>query len=88
MFRWIGCTLLLFALLPGIARAAEPPAVPSEEPERDGQAIKDGEEKRLQVYDEIQVTDRASDMVGVADSASEGVTGQPAAGAAPHPAAR
>ena len=32
-------------------------------------------EGRLQVYDEIQVTDRASDMLGVADSAGEGVTG-------------
>jgi hypothetical protein len=30
----------------------------------------------LKVYDEIQVIDRASDLVGIADSASEGVTGQ------------
>ncbi|HYG63417.1 MAG TPA: Plug domain-containing protein, partial [Thermoanaerobaculia bacterium] len=30
----------------------------------------------LQVYEEIEVTGRASDMVGVADSASEGVTGR------------
>lgn len=68
MPRWIPCTLLLLTLLPPAAWAADP----SEEPKRET----DGEEKRLQVYDEIQVTDRASDMVGVADSASEGVTGR------------
>jgi outer membrane receptor protein involved in Fe transport len=33
------------------------------------------DETRLQVYDEIQVTGRASDMLGVADSAGQGVTG-------------
>jgi hypothetical protein len=30
----------------------------------------------LQVYDQIQVTGRGSDMVGIADSATQGVTGQ------------
>jgi hypothetical protein len=30
----------------------------------------------LKVYDDIQVIDRASHLVGIADSASEGVTGQ------------
>jgi hypothetical protein len=47
--------------------------------DKDEKAAKDEKEsasKRLQVYDEIQVIDRASDMVGVADSASEGVTGR------------
>lgn len=34
------------------------------------------DETQLQVFDEIEVTGRASDMVGIADSASEGVTGQ------------
>jgi len=34
-----------------------------------------GGDEKLQVYEEIQVTGRGSDMVGVADSASEGVTG-------------
>ncbi len=31
---------------------------------------------KLKVYDKIDVTDRASDLVGIADSATEGVTGQ------------
>jgi hypothetical protein len=82
MTRWIPWTLLLLTLLPTTARAAEPPATPPEgekpaaeqkQQETDG---KDEKNKRLQVYDEIQVIDRASDMVGVADSASEGVTGR------------
>ena len=76
MPRWIPCTLVLLLALPPRMAWAEPPAAPSKEPEKDGQAAKEGEEKRLQVYDEIQVTDRASDMVGIADSASEGVTGR------------
>ncbi len=46
---------------------------PGKEKKEDGKA---GKDNHLQVYDEIQVIDRASDMVGVADSASEGVTGQ------------
>jgi TonB-dependent Receptor Plug Domain len=57
--------ILLLTLLPATARAADPPAAPPEQ-----------SSDHLQVYDEIQVTDRASDMVGVADSASEGVTGR------------
>src|SRR5436305_4485389 len=64
--RWI----LLLTLLPAVAGAADPPNPPDPSatpPEQDSD--------HLQVYDEIQVTDRASDMVGVADSASEGVTG-------------
>jgi hypothetical protein len=31
---------------------------------------------KLKIYDKIDVTDRASDLVGIADSATEGVTGQ------------
>jgi hypothetical protein len=65
--RWI----LLLTLLPAVAGAADPPNSPDPSatpPEQDSD--------HLQVYDEIQVTDRASDMVGVADSASEGVTGR------------
>lgn len=34
------------------------------------------EEERLQVFDEIEVTSRADDLVGIADSATEGVTGR------------
>src|SRR5690349_4305932 len=47
-------------------RASEPP----------GEEAEVQDESQLQVFDEIQVTGRASDMVGIADSASEGVTGQ------------
>ncbi len=60
MRSWTLLSLLL--LLPATAWAADPPAPP--------------QDPHLQVYDEIQVIDRASDMVGVADSASEGVTGR------------
>jgi hypothetical protein len=61
---WLAVFFMLL-LLPGAA-AGQEPAEPQEP----------GEESTLQVYEEIQVTGRASDMVGVADSASEGVTGQ------------
>lgn len=45
-------------------------------PEPPAEGAEAGDESQLQVFDEIQVTGRASDMVGIADSASEGVTGQ------------
>jgi outer membrane receptor protein involved in Fe transport len=48
------------------ASAAEEPKDPAKEAEDDS---------RLQVFEEIEVTGRASDMLRVADSASEGVTG-------------
>jgi outer membrane receptor protein involved in Fe transport len=51
---------------PGAAPAA---AAPSSGPAAPAAAA-------LQVYDEIQVTGRGSDMLGVADSATEGVTGR------------
>ena len=65
------------------ATAPAPTAVPAGPADQDGE--KDRQEKsdktkeeagHLQVYDEIQVTDRASDMLGIADSASEGRHGQ------------
>ncbi|HEX3556547.1 MAG TPA: TonB-dependent receptor plug domain-containing protein [Thermoanaerobaculia bacterium] len=52
--------------------AAPQEAKKAEPPKKD----KEKDEDRLKVYDEIQVTDRASDMLGVAGSAGEGVTGQ------------
>jgi hypothetical protein len=63
--------------LPGIhpARAAEPPAVPPVIAEDQDQA-KDKKTGPLTVFEEIKVTGRGSDMVGIADSATEGVTGQ------------
>ncbi len=86
MPRTIPCILLLLLTsLPATAQAADPPAAPQqEEAKKPAEAKKDERAKKdetqdpdhLQVYDEIQVTDRASDMVGVADSASEGVTGR------------
>jgi hypothetical protein len=89
MRRWVPWTiLLLLTLPPATARAAEPPATPPDDPKpaaeqpadktdaKDEKNEKEGAADRLQVYDEIQVIDRASDMVGVADSASEGVTGR------------
>jgi hypothetical protein len=59
------CWPLLWTLL--LLPGAAPSAAPSPP---------QGPPDHLQVYDEIQVTDRASDMVGVADSATEGVTGR------------
>lgn len=75
MSRWTFLSFLL--LLPGTAWAAEPPTPPQEQPSPAEAKKEEGKEgTHLKVYDEIQVTDRASDMVGVADSASEGVTGR------------
>jgi hypothetical protein len=65
--------MLLLTLVPGVARASE---VADDPPAQEEKEKKPADEKKLQVYDEIQVIDRASDMVGVADSASEGVTGR------------
>ncbi len=84
MRLWIPwAVLLLLSAPPMTARAAEPPATPpsdekpaAAEPKTDEAKDKDEKDERLQVYEEIQVIDRASDMVGVADSASEGVTGR------------
>ncbi len=80
MPRLIPC-LLLLTLLPTALRASDPPATPPAEPSAPEaqpapERKPETKEKRLQVYDEIQVIDRASDMVGVADSATEGVTGR------------
>jgi hypothetical protein len=77
MSRWILLSLLVLLLLPGTAWAAEPPTPPQEQPSPAEAKKEEGKEgTHLKVYDEIQVIDRASDMVGVADSASEGVTGR------------
>jgi len=82
MRLWIPwAVLLLLSLPPMTAGAVEPPATPpaDEKPKTDetkGKDEKGEKDERLQVYEEIQVIDRASDMVGVADSASEGVTGR------------
>ena len=59
--------------LPGIhpARAAEPPAAPpalADDQDKD----KDKKKEPLHVQEEIQVTGRSSDVVGIADSATEG----------------
>jgi len=63
-------SLTFFSLFAARALAAEPPEA-GQPPDEDRGA----ETEKLQVYEEIQVTSRASDMLGVADSASEGVTG-------------
>jgi hypothetical protein len=92
MPRWIPWILLLWMAMPALGQAQDPvvkkpasvpPAAEKGEDgagkdhqKKDGKDVKDGKDNHLQVYDQIQVIDRASDMVGVADSASEGVTGQ------------
>jgi outer membrane receptor protein involved in Fe transport len=53
---------------------AEPKKSPEEPPTPQGADSTTPE--KLKVYDKIDVTDRASDLVGIADSATEGVTGQ------------
>jgi hypothetical protein len=70
VMREVGWIFLLTVLSTGAAWAG--PQV--EEPEAEEGARPDPPE-RLKIYAEIEVTDRASDMLGVADSASEGVTG-------------
>ena len=73
--------LWLFASI--LASPPAAPVLPAEQPplqvsapttETDSQGEKEPE--RFQVFAEIQVTGRASDMLGVADSATEGVTGR------------
>ncbi|HEX4962866.1 MAG TPA: TonB-dependent receptor [Thermoanaerobaculia bacterium] len=76
---------LALALIAGPAawcQAPEPTPQPAPQEAEKTEAQKQEEaqkkakdDTRLQVYDEIQVTSRASDMLGVADSASQGVTG-------------
>ncbi|HEX6903857.1 MAG TPA: TonB-dependent receptor [Thermoanaerobaculia bacterium] len=65
MRRWLS-VLAMVVLAQGVAWAQE-----EEKPDEAA-----GEEERLQVFEQIEVTDRASDMLGVADSAGEGVTGR------------
>jgi hypothetical protein len=72
MRKWLWIFTVLAALDGGRICFAQ-----KEKPEEaKPQAEESKPEDRLQVYDEIEVTDRASDMLGVADSASEGVTGR------------
>ncbi|MBW8877638.1 MAG: TonB-dependent receptor plug domain-containing protein [Acidobacteria bacterium] len=67
--------LAVLATIPA-AWSQDPAATPAPQDAKPADAQKkEKDETRLKVYDEIQVTDRASDMLGVADSASEGVTG-------------
>jgi outer membrane receptor protein involved in Fe transport len=68
------CVAVLAVVAP--AWAAEPAGGgPGEEPAAAaGSAAADGPEK-LQVYEQIQVTGRGSDLVGIAASASQGVVG-------------
>ncbi len=69
---------------PAIAASGQPAASPAqpgkkEPPPHEGEPGQGGgaaEAAPLQVYDQIQVTGRGSDMVGIADSATQGVTGQ------------
>lgn len=57
-------------------RQVEPQETEQEEQKDKAPEAEEGtEDSRLQVFEEIEVTGRASDMLGVADSASEGVTG-------------
>jgi hypothetical protein len=88
---WILLLILLPAIARAAEPPVVPPATPPTDPQTAPQAAappatdptektdqdeKENASKHLQVYDQIQVIDRASDMVGVADSATEGVTGQ------------
>ena len=66
---------------PQAAASADPPdpnAEPKKSPEEPPtpQGADSTTPEKLKVYDKIDVTDRASDLVGIADSATEGVTGQ------------
>lgn len=70
-----GAFLLVIGIGPGAGWAFQQDPEPQAEEEE--AAVEEAQDdSALQVFDEIQVTGRASDMVGIADSASEGVTGQ------------
>jgi hypothetical protein len=70
---------------PGATTAASPATPCSPESQSPGceggpaaeatEATAAAQPEKLQVYDQIQVTGRGSDLVGIADSATEGVTG-------------
>jgi hypothetical protein len=71
--------LVLAMIAASSAASAQEPSAP--EPEKTeapktNAKTKDKDDTHLKVYDEIQVTDRASDLLGVAGSAGEGVTGR------------
>ncbi len=68
---WI--PVLAIALLCGPAAAQEQKDGDQEKPAEPAEETT--QEERLQVYDAIEVTGRDSDMLEIADSASEGVTG-------------
>jgi outer membrane receptor for Fe3+-dicitrate len=62
----IAAFLILALVLASGAAGQEPPATEGDATTPD----------KLKIHDHIDVTDRASDLVGIADSATEGVTGQ------------
>lgn len=64
MKRWIfAASVCLLAALPGRSE------------DTDEKAPEKPTGKKLQIYDEVEVRDRADDLVGIATSASEGTTG-------------
>jgi hypothetical protein len=69
---WLLGSMAVGCLLAPV-RAEEP--APGEQP---GATTEEAETAatKLKVYEQIEVTDRADDMVGIADSASQGVTGR------------
>lgn len=58
----------------GGASAAPPDETPAEE--ESAEKSPKAEEENLRIYDEVKVVGRASELVGIADSATEGVTGR------------
>lgn len=60
----------------GGATAATPEEIPAEEETTEQAPEEKPDEASLRIYDEVKVVGRASELVGIADSATEGVTGQ------------
>jgi outer membrane receptor protein involved in Fe transport len=56
--------------------AADAAANGQDPQDQDKEKNKDKDKDKIKIYEQIDVTSRASDMVGIADSATEGVTGQ------------
>ena len=95
----LALVLLSLGSIPPTARAEEPPAAtkpagdetataaeaPTEEEKAgtSGDAEESPEAANLRIYDEVKVVGRASDLVGIADSATDGVTGQAELGQRP-----
>ncbi|HEX2223722.1 MAG TPA: TonB-dependent receptor [Thermoanaerobaculia bacterium] len=72
---WMGMGLLVW-MLPVVPVAAQDEPQPAPEEAQSQEEDQEPQEEQLQIFDKIEVTGRESDLLGIADSAGEGVTGR------------